>query len=123
MARVPYSTDVTDEEWAFVVTYLTLMKEDAPQREHELREVYNDLRWLVQAGAPWQMIPHDLPPWHAVYDQAQRWLAAGVFAAMAHDRFRTACDSFDAECLGGAPGCEINTESIGSEGDRRPPVQ
>jgi transposase len=85
MARTPYPTDVSEDEWAFVVTYLTLMKEDAPQREHQLREVYNALRWLVRAGAPWRMIPHDLPPWHAVYDQAQRWIAAGVFVAMTHD--------------------------------------
>jgi transposase len=85
MARKPYPTDVTDDEWAFVVTYLTLMKEDAPQREHELREVFNALRWMVRAGAPWRLIPHDLPPWHAVYDQAQRWIAAGVFETMAHD--------------------------------------
>jgi transposase len=85
MARTPYPTDVSQDEWAFVVTYLTLMKEDAPQREHQLREVYNALRWMVRAGAPWRMIPHDLPPWHAVYDQTQRWIAAGVFETMAHD--------------------------------------
>jgi transposase len=85
MARKPYPTDVSDDEWAFVVTYLTLMKEDALQREHELREVFNALRWIVRAGAPWRMIPHDLPPWHAVYDQMQRWIAAGVFETMAHD--------------------------------------
>ncbi len=37
------SGDVSDEEWAFCVTYLTLMKEDAPQREQELRAVFNAL--------------------------------------------------------------------------------
>jgi hypothetical protein len=31
--------------------YLTLMTEDAPQRDHSLREVFNGLRWLVRAGA------------------------------------------------------------------------
>ena len=41
MARKPYPSDVTDEEWAFVAPYLTLMREDAPQREHPLREVFN----------------------------------------------------------------------------------
>jgi len=29
---------VSDEEWAFVAPYLTLMTTDAPQREHSLRE-------------------------------------------------------------------------------------
>lgn len=32
--------------------YLTLMDQHAPQREHDLREVFNALRWLVRAGAP-----------------------------------------------------------------------
>jgi transposase len=84
-ARTPYPSDVSDEEWAFVAPYLTLMREDAPQRDHPLREVFNGLRWLVRTGAPWRMLPHDLPPWYAVYQQTQRWLAAGVFEAIVHD--------------------------------------
>jgi transposase len=43
MNRTPYPSDVSDEEWAFVAPYLTLMTEDAPQREHSLREVLNGL--------------------------------------------------------------------------------
>jgi transposase len=76
---------VTDEEWAFVAPYLTLMRDDAPQRRHDLREVFNALRYLVRTGAPWRLLPNDLPPWAAVYQQTQRWLAAGVFEAVAHD--------------------------------------
>src|SRR5918912_1066621 len=83
--RKPYPTDVSDEEWAFVAPYLTLLPEDAGQRTHLLREVFNALRWIVRAGAPWRMIPHDLPPWHAVYDQTRRWIQAGCFEAIAHD--------------------------------------
>ena len=85
MNRKPYPSDVSDDEWAFVAPYLTLMREDAPQRTYALREVFNGLRWMVRAGASWRMIPHDLPPWKVVYDQAQRWLAAGVFENLAHD--------------------------------------
>jgi transposase len=85
MARKPYPSDVTDEEWAFVAPYLTLMTEDAPQREHGLRDVFDAMRWLVRTGSPWRYMPHDLPPWQAVYQQAQRWLAAGVFEAMTQD--------------------------------------
>jgi|ERR1051325_8562092 transposase len=85
MSRKAYPSDVTDEEWAFVAPYLTLMTEDAPQREHSLREVFNGLRWLVRAGAPWRMMPNDLPPWHTVYQQTQRWLRANVFANIVHD--------------------------------------
>ena len=30
-------------------------------------------------------MPHDLPSWPVVYQQAQRWLAAGCFEAIVHD--------------------------------------
>lgn len=83
--RKSYPSDVSDDEWAFVAPYLTLMSEDAPQREHSLREVFNGLRYIVRGGIPWRMMPNDLPPWHTVFQQTQRWLKAGVFEAMVHD--------------------------------------
>src|SRR5215210_4847773 len=83
--RTPYPSDVSDDEWAFAAPYLTLMTEDAPQRHHDLREVFNALRWLVRTGSPWRYLPNDLPPWAAVYQQTQRWLAAKCFETMADD--------------------------------------
>jgi transposase len=83
--RKPYPSDVSDEEWAFVAPYLTLVREDAPQRTHDVREVFNALRWIVRAGASWRLLPHDFPPWEAVYQQTRRWIAARVFEAMVHD--------------------------------------
>ncbi len=83
--RKPYPSDVSDDEWSFVLPYLTLMRLDAPQREHDLRAVFNALRWIVRAGAEWRMLPHDFPPWEAVYQQSQRWLKSGAFAAIVHD--------------------------------------
>jgi hypothetical protein len=77
MERKPYPSDVSDDEWAFVAPYLTLMTADAPQRDYRLRAGYHGLRWMVRAGAAWRMMPHDLPPWHTVYQQSQRWLKAG----------------------------------------------
>ena len=84
-ARKSYPSDLSDDEWAFVAPYLTLQSEDALQRKHDLREVYNGLRWLVRTGAQWRMLPHDFPRWEAVYQQTQRWLRAGCFETMAHD--------------------------------------
>ncbi len=83
--RPAYPSDVRDDEWTFVAPYLTLMTEDAPQRDYPLREVFNGLRWLVRSGSPWRMLPHDLPPWYTVYQQTQRWLKAAVFEAIVHD--------------------------------------
>jgi transposase len=65
--RRPYPSDVSDDEWAFLAPYLCLMKLTAPQRTHDLREVFNALRWMVRAGAPWRYMPQHFPPWNVVY--------------------------------------------------------
>jgi len=83
--RTSYPSDGSDEEWALVAPYLTLMREDAAQREHDLRDVFNALRWLARTGAQWRMLPNDLPPWAAVYQQFQRWQDRGCFEALVHD--------------------------------------
>jgi len=85
MERKAYPTDVSDAEWALVAPYLTLMTEDAPQRDFPLREVFNGLRWIIRSGSSWRLMPHDLPPWHVVYQQTQRWIKAKVFELLVHD--------------------------------------
>jgi len=65
--RKPYPSDVSQDEWSLVVPYPTLMTEAAPQHDHPMRELFNALRLRA--------MPNDLPPWAAVYQQSQRWLA------------------------------------------------
>jgi transposase len=83
--RKSYPSDVSDEEWAFCASYLTLMTDAAPQRVYPLREIFNAVRYQVRVGGAWRMMPHDLPPWSVVFQQAQRWIKAGSFEAVAHD--------------------------------------
>jgi transposase len=83
--RKHYPSDVSDEEWTFVAPYLTLLPEDSGQRRHDLREVFNGLRFIVRTGMQWRFMPNDLPPWPAVYQQTVRWLRAGAFEAIVHD--------------------------------------
>ena len=85
VTRKSYPSDVTDAEWEFLVPYLTLMREDAPQREYSLRELFNAMRYVVKTGCQWRFLPHDFPPWSAVYQQARRWFHAKVFETIAHD--------------------------------------
>jgi transposase len=80
-----YPSDVSDEEWSFVAPSLALCREDSKQREHSLRAVFNGLRYIVKAGNQWRFMPHDLPPWPAVYQQTQRWIRAGVFEILVED--------------------------------------
>jgi transposase len=83
--RKSYPSDVSDEEWGLVAPCLTLLPEGSEQRIYPLRDVFDGLRYLVRTGIPWRAMPHDLPPWHTVYDQGRRWLRAGCFEHLAHD--------------------------------------
>ena len=83
--RRAYLTDVSDEEWEFVLPYLLLSREDSLSRQHSLRELFNGVRYIVKTGNQWRHMPHDLPPWPAVYQQMQRWLGAGCFEQIVAD--------------------------------------
>ena len=93
MTRKTYPSDCSDEEWAFAAPYLALMPLDAPQRTHELCEVYNALRYrnpcirwyLLRTGIQYRFMPHDLPPWQIVEQQAKRWIDHHCFENMVHD--------------------------------------
>lgn len=67
--RAAYQSDVSDVAWEFCQACLVLMKEDAPQRQYPLRELFNALRYIVRCGCQWRMMPHDLPPWQVFYQQ------------------------------------------------------
>ena len=60
--RRPYSTDVSDAEWEFLLPYLTLMRQDAPQRRYPPRDLFNAARYVVKTGCRWRFLPHDFPP-------------------------------------------------------------
>ena len=40
---------------------------------------------MDRSGCSWRLIPNDLPPWAAVYQQFRRWLDAGVFETLVSD--------------------------------------
>ena len=83
--RSGYPSDVSDEEWAFVAPYLALCREDAPQRDYALRDVFNALRYIAKTGSQWRFLPNDLPPWTVVYQQMRRWINARCFEIMVED--------------------------------------
>jgi transposase len=83
--RTHYPSDVSDGEWEFCAPYLTLMDPEAPQQLYPLRALFNALRYIAKTGVQWRYLPENFPPYHAVYQQAQRWIRAGVLETMASD--------------------------------------
>lgn len=85
MSRRAYPSDVDDETYAFLLPYLALSPEHAPQRKYPLRDVLDALLWMSRTGAQWAYLPHDFPPPEIVRSQAQRWFIAHCFENAVHD--------------------------------------
>jgi transposase len=54
MASTSYPSDVSDEEWAVALPYVTLLSPAALQRKQDLRAVFNAVRYLAHTGVPWR---------------------------------------------------------------------
>ena len=64
--RKPYPTDLSDEQWALIEPLLP-KKGRGRNPTHSRREMLNALLYIARTGCQWRMLPHDLPPWEAVY--------------------------------------------------------
>ena len=73
MNRKPYPSDLTCEQWDILFPLLPLAKPGGRPRTVDLREVVNGILYVLRAGCPWRMVPHDLPPWQTLYKYFRRW--------------------------------------------------
>ncbi len=56
-SRRAYPSDVSDEEWALVAPYLTLLPENGRSARAQSAEVFNGLRYVVRYGVGWRAMP------------------------------------------------------------------
>lgn len=76
--RKAYPTDLNDKQWQ-VIEPLLPKKRQGREATHSRREMLNALLYMARTGCQWRMLPHDLPPWEAVYAFWRRLLERNVF--------------------------------------------
>jgi len=79
-----YPTDLTDEEWAWIVPLLPKPSKRGRKPEVDLREVLNAIRYMTRSGGGWRMLPKDFPPWQTVYWWFRRFVRLMLFQTI-HD--------------------------------------
>lgn len=87
--RKGYPCDLTDDEWNRIKG---LIKEDVycgpkGRTKYSRREVLNAIFYVLRTGCQWKDLPHDLPPWRAVYVQFARWKEKKLFEKI-HNELR-----------------------------------
>ena len=87
MARKPYATDVTSDQWRLIEPLIPPPKPGGRPRDANMREVVNGILYVVRAGCAWRHVPHDFPPWITVYYYFRRFQNDGTWRRI-HDRLR-----------------------------------
>jgi putative transposase len=85
--RLPYPTDLTDQEWALIEPYVPRAKRGGRPEVYPKREILNGIFYIVRGGGAWRLLPHDFPPWQIVYHYFWRWRHDGTWQLM-HDLLR-----------------------------------
>jgi len=78
--RQVYTTDVSEAQWALIAPLLPQAKNGRtgrPRRYSE-REMLSAIFYVLRTGCQWRNLPHDLPPWGAVWMQFCRWRGDGT---------------------------------------------
>ena len=79
LARKPYPSDLTDEQWVLLEPLVPPAKHGGRPREVEMREIVNTILYLNRTGCQWDMLPHDLLPKSTVYDYFRQWRDDGTW--------------------------------------------
>ncbi len=76
--RKAYPTDLSDKEWALLEPLLPTQRTGRP-RKYSQREMLNAILYITRTGCSWRMMPHDLPPWQAVYAYFRKLMGEGAW--------------------------------------------
>ena len=73
-----YTTDLTDEQWHQIESFIPQAKPGGRPRTTDVRRVVDGILYLVHSGCQWRQLPHDFPPWETVYRYFVDWRKRGV---------------------------------------------
>lgn len=82
MTRKPYSTDLSDAQWAIVAPLLPPPRRRGRRRSTDLRRVLDAIFYQAKHGCTWEDLPRDFPNDATVYAYFERWRDDGTLAAV-----------------------------------------
>ena len=94
MSRRAYPSDLSPAQWELLRPLVEKpASHGGTHHKYPLVEVVNALLYTAKTGCQWRMLPHDFPPWEAVYAHYRRWKHDGTLErlhAFLRQRVRTA---------------------------------
>ena len=110
--KLPYPSDLTDEEWSHIELLIPPAKHGGREREVNVREVLNGIMYVLSTSCQWRYIPKDLPPRSTVHGYLQRWQYDGTMANIHHALYVECREQIGREASPTA--CVIDSQSVKS---------
>jgi transposase len=79
MKRLAYSSDTTDAEWTIIAEYIPAPLPNGRPPKWERREIVDAILYVLKTGCPWNMVPHDFPPYSTVFWYFRQWRKDGTW--------------------------------------------
>ena len=79
MNAQPYSSDLSDEEWAILGPLITPGIQAGHPQTIELRRIVDAAFYLLRTGCQWRAIPQEFPPWSTVFYHYAKWRRHGIW--------------------------------------------
>ena len=87
MARLPYPTDLTDQEWHVIAPLLPKAGHPGRPRKYAWRDILDAISYVLRTGGQWRSLPHDFPTWETASHDLWRWRPEGTWRRL-HARLR-----------------------------------
>ena len=82
LARKPYRSDLTDEQWNIIEPLLPQPFSVGRPRVVDFREIVNAILYLLSGGCAWEALPHDFPAEGTVRHYFHQWQRTGVWTSL-----------------------------------------
>jgi putative transposase len=74
-----YPSDLSDGQWAILVTLFGVNSGAGRPLKHDLRQIVNAILYVVRTGIQWRALPHDFPKWSTIYYHFRKWCTDGTW--------------------------------------------
>ena len=68
-----YSSDISREQFAWILPCLESARRRTKPRTVDLYDVFCGVLYLLKSGCQWRMLPADFPDWRTCYKYFRQW--------------------------------------------------
>jgi len=79
MSNSLYPSDLNNDEWSILHPLLVRQSKVGRPSTYDLRDIVGAIFYLLRTGAQWRLLPHEYPPWRAVYYHFAKWRRDGTW--------------------------------------------